>query len=141
MSTAALATAPVLSTPDTHIFEDPTPAIDTSSLPRLDDVQLAVTYEIERTVKEIRESRWRRIALQFPDSMLADAPRVYEQLRRGLGRKSSEQAAVGKDTATATAVDEIAKTLDDTTIDKEAEEQPGPLILSQSKQLTIIGLE
>ena len=129
MSTAALATAPVLSTPDTHIFEDPTPAIDTSSLPRLDDVQLAVTYEIERTVKEIRESRWKRIALQFPDSMLADAPRVYEQLRRGLGRKSSEQAAVGKDTATATAVDEIAKTLDDTTIDKEAEEQEERLFI------------
>jgi diphthamide biosynthesis protein 2 len=84
MAFSALNSAPVLSTPDTHIFEDPTPAVDPSSLTRLSDEQVALTYEIERTVKEIKEGRWKRIALQFPDHMLTDAPKVYERLTRGL---------------------------------------------------------
>lgn len=79
---------PVLSTPDTHIFEDPTPPVDISSLPRLSDEQLAITYEIQRTIKEIREGKWKKIALQFPDEMLVDAPRVYWRLRDGLRRES-----------------------------------------------------
>jgi diphthamide biosynthesis protein 2 len=79
-----LAGAPVLSTPDTHIFEDPTPVVDTSSLTRLPDELIALTYEIERTVREIRVGRWKRIALQFPDHMLVDAPRVYQALTIGL---------------------------------------------------------
>jgi diphthamide biosynthesis protein 2 len=95
MAAPALASAPVLSTPDTHAFEDPTPTIDPSSLPRLSDEQVALTYEIERTVKEIRGGRWRRIALQFPDHMLTDAPRVYEQLTRGL-RKARKANGVQK---------------------------------------------
>ncbi|KAF3037827.1 Diphthamide biosynthesis protein 2 [Didymella heteroderae] len=90
MAVPALAQAPVLSTPDTHIFEDPTPAVDASS-PRLSDEQVAITYEIERTVKEIRDGRWNRIALQFPDHMLVDAPRVYEQLSRGLAKAKKAQ--------------------------------------------------
>jgi diphthamide biosynthesis protein 2 len=97
MAVPALAQAPVLSTPDTHIFEDPTPAVDTSS-PRLSDEQVAITYEIERTVKEIRDGRWNRIALQFPDHMLVDAPRVYEQLSRGLAK--AKKAQIGKAGAT-----------------------------------------
>jgi diphthamide biosynthesis protein 2 len=100
MAVPALAQAPVLSTPDTHIFEDPTPAVDTPSA-RLSDEQVAITYEIERTVKEIREGRWNRIALQFPDHMLVDAPRVYEQLSRGLAKakaKKAQKAQSGKAT-------------------------------------------
>lgn len=93
MSISALNTAPVLSTPDTHIFEDPTPVVDPSSLPKLSDEQVALTYEIERTVREIKEGRWRRIALQFPDHMLTDAPRVYERLTRGL--KETKKAPNG----------------------------------------------
>ncbi|EOD50288.1 putative diphthamide biosynthesis protein [Neofusicoccum parvum UCRNP2] len=77
MTAPTLEVAPVLSTPETHIFEDPTPPVDPSSLPpRASDAQLAITYEVERTVREIRDGRWRRIALQFPDHMLVDAPRV-----------------------------------------------------------------
>jgi diphthamide biosynthesis protein 2 len=91
MAVPALETAPVLSTPDTHIFEDPTPAVDPSSLPKLSDEQVALTYEIERTVREIRSGRWKRVALQFPDHMLTDAPRVYDQLSRGLDRARKEQ--------------------------------------------------
>lgn len=90
MAVPALAQAPVLSTPDTHIFDDATPAVDTSS-PRLSDEQVAITYEIERTVREIRDGRWNRIALQFPDHMLVDAPRVYEQLSRGLAKAKKAQ--------------------------------------------------
>jgi diphthamide biosynthesis protein 2 len=86
---APLAGAPVLSTPDTHIFEDPTPVVDTSSLTRLPDELIALTYEIERTVRDIRAGRWKRIALQFPDHMLVDAPRVYQALTTGLKEASS----------------------------------------------------
>lgn len=84
--------APILSTPDTHIFEDPTPTVDPSSVPKLSHEQLHITYEIQRTIREIRDNRWRKIALQFPDEMLVDAPRVYEGLRRGL-RRTREAAA------------------------------------------------
>ena len=48
------------------------------------DEELFVMYEIRRTIQEIRRSRWRKIALQFPDEMLEDAPRVFEALSRGL---------------------------------------------------------
>ena len=83
MGTLKLESAPVLSTPDTHIFEDPSPQV-AISLPKLSDEQLLITYEIKRTVAEIRHGRWRRIALQFPDEMLPDAPRVYKELHRRL---------------------------------------------------------
>ena len=86
MAAASLASAPVLSTPDSHVFEDPTPAAAIAALPPLADEQLALTYEVQRTVREIRAGRWRRIALQFPDHMLAHGPRVYDLLRRGLAR-------------------------------------------------------
>ncbi|KAK8217600.1 Diphthamide biosynthesis protein 2 [Zalaria obscura] len=96
MVTSAPAVAPVLSTPDTHVFEDPTPPIDTAALPKLDDEQLYLQYEIKRTIEEIRGGGWKRIALQFPDDMLMDAPRVYEALRDGLGNKrKSEGTANG----------------------------------------------
>ncbi|KAH7396675.1 putative diphthamide synthesis protein-domain-containing protein [Phaeosphaeria sp. MPI-PUGE-AT-0046c] len=91
MAIPALNTAPVLSTPDTHIFEDPTPAVDPASLPKLSDEQVGLTYEIERTVREIREGKWKRIALQFPDHMLTDAPRVYDRLTRGLKEARKNQ--------------------------------------------------
>ena len=116
MAVPALAGAPVLSTPDTHVFEDPTPAVDTSSLPRLSDEQVALTYEIERTVKEIRDGRWNRIALQFPDHMLVDGPRVYEQLSRGLAKARKAQtggagATEGQPNGTA-AVEELSAQLE-----------------------------
>ncbi|EMD93453.1 hypothetical protein COCC4DRAFT_191737 [Bipolaris maydis ATCC 48331] len=93
MAVPALEGAPVLSTPDTHIFEDPTPAVDPSNLPRLSDEQVVLTYEIERTVREIREGKWKRIALQFPDHMLGDAPRVYDHLTRGLKKERKGQSS------------------------------------------------
>ena len=102
MAVPALAGAPVLSTPDTYIFEDTTPAVDTSNLPKLSNEQIALTYEIERTVREIREGQWKRIALQFPDHMLCDAPRVYEHLSRGLKKERKEQNGVQRKSVEAT---------------------------------------
>ncbi|KAG5973828.1 hypothetical protein E4U55_000241 [Claviceps digitariae] len=73
-----LAAAPVLSTPDEHILE--VPAADSIPTSTLSDEELQHTYEIARTAKEIRLGGWKRIALQFPDDMLVDAPRVVQAL-------------------------------------------------------------
>ncbi|KAI4656721.1 uncharacterized protein J4E78_006612 [Alternaria triticimaculans] len=131
----SLAGAPVLSTPDTHIFEDPTPAVDTSSLPRLSDEQITLTYEIERTVKEIREGRWKRIALQFPDHMLTDAPRVYEQLSRGLGKARKARDGVQKEnghTNGTTGVEEISAGLEKAAISEEESKDESLFILGDT---------
>ncbi len=75
---------PVLSTPDTNIFQEPSqPTADALNRHRSDE-QLYITYEIERTIAEIKRGRWSRIALQFPDHMLPDAPRVSEALSKCL---------------------------------------------------------
>lgn len=77
-------TPPVLSTPVTHMFEgQPAVSAETSSI-RLSEEQLHITYEIQRTIAEIRKERYTRVALQFPDVMLPDAPRVFEALSKGL---------------------------------------------------------
>ncbi|KAF1938817.1 diphthamide biosynthesis protein 2 [Clathrospora elynae] len=122
MANPTLQTAPILSTPDTHIFEDPTPAVDTSRLPRLSDEQVALTYEIGRTVREIREGRWKRIALQFPDQMLTDAPRVYEQLSRGLLKARKGQNGVQENSGQpngATSDEELREKLEKTALQGE----------------------
>lgn len=75
---------PVLSTPADHVFEDHTSPVKFGNSTRLSDDEIYVQYEIKRTVSEIRAGRWRRVALQFPDEMLVDAPRVFERLRDGL---------------------------------------------------------
>ena len=75
---------PVLSTSATHIFEEQPTLSTQKSSPRLSDEQFYITYEIERTITEIKEQNYSRIALQFPDLMLPDAPRVFEALSKGL---------------------------------------------------------
>ncbi|KAJ5633578.1 hypothetical protein N7528_001420 [Penicillium herquei] len=75
--------APVLSTPDDRILEATEP-VPTQTSQALSDDELSITYDIERTLKEIRQARYKRIALQFPDDMLPDAPRVFQLLSRGL---------------------------------------------------------
>ncbi|KAL8697212.1 MAG: hypothetical protein Q9224_002424 [Gallowayella concinna] len=76
--------APVLSTPATRTFE--TDAHSTASTPQQlrSPEQIIIRYEIERTVTEIKSGRWKRIALQFPDNMLPDAPAVFECLSQRL---------------------------------------------------------
>lgn len=80
-----LSAPPVLSTPDNHILDEaqPPPTIRAPDA-FVSDEEIYLTYEIERTVKEIKQGRWKRVALQFPDEMLVDATRVYGLLQRGL---------------------------------------------------------
>ncbi|KAA8569989.1 hypothetical protein MFRU_005g01480 [Monilinia fructicola] len=89
-----LTTAPVLSTPEVHIFEDPTPLVKHDDIPKLSDEELYDVYEISRTVREIQEGGWRKIALQFSDGMLGDAPRVFEELENRLRRLPSDSSTI-----------------------------------------------
>lgn len=86
--------APVLSTPDDHLFEYEKP--DTTTLGARSDNDLRDVYEVERIAREIREEGRKKIALQFPDHMLGDAPRVVELLQAELAntRKVQEAEAV-----------------------------------------------
>ncbi|KAK2623713.1 hypothetical protein QTJ16_006894 [Diplocarpon rosae] len=88
---------PVLSTPESHIFEGPTPVLGREDRPHYTDAQLHEIYEIARTVKEVCEGGHKRIALQFPDSMLRDSVKVFEMLEKGCrdwrwSRKDGEDA-------------------------------------------------
>ncbi len=82
---------PSLSTPD-HLFDESAkkPQINIGRSGTQDD-ELYIVYEIERTVCEIAKGQWRRIALQFPDEMLIDAPRVVEALSKKLKQYSADQ--------------------------------------------------
>ncbi|KAI0905484.1 putative diphthamide synthesis protein-domain-containing protein [Ustulina deusta] len=83
---ADLHVPPVLSTPAEYIFEDPTPSsLSKESRPDRSDNELFAVYEIARTAAEIQRQDWTRVALQFPDAMLADAPWVVGALDRELG--------------------------------------------------------
>ena len=101
---------PVLSTPDTHIFEDPTPISDIKKEPRLSDEQVYEVYEVERTVREVNEGGWRRVALQFPDGMLEDAPRVFQKLEKELKALPLEQNAASKENGLEQSFNELSTT-------------------------------
>lgn len=76
-----------------HIFDiNEVSTINRPSTP-LDVEQLCVRYEIRRTIDEIRRRRWKRIALQFPDDMLADAPAIVDTLARALQDSRSKNDA------------------------------------------------
>lgn len=82
---------PVLSTPDTRILEDPTlPTVHQGH----SDEEIFIIYEIQRTLAEIKRGRWVRIALQFPDEMLPDAPRVLKALQDGLSKIQAVGGAI-----------------------------------------------
>ncbi|EER42603.1 diphthamide biosynthesis protein [Histoplasma capsulatum H143] len=86
-----LEAAPILSTPETHIFDsaaNPAPPHLSGKITSTDH-DLHIKYDIDRTLKEIRQGQWKRIALQFPDGMLPDAPRVFQLLSRGLASSES----------------------------------------------------
>ncbi|EGS22256.1 putative diphthamide biosynthesis protein [Thermochaetoides thermophila DSM 1495] len=85
MTAGELSVAPILSTPAENLFEySVATAENDAQIPPRSDDELCDIYEIARTAKEIREGKWRRIALQFPDSMLKDAPRVAQLLGQEL---------------------------------------------------------
>ncbi|KAL6876925.1 putative diphthamide synthesis domain-containing protein [Trichoderma novae-zelandiae] len=87
---AELSSAPVLSTPDDHLFAA---AAQTETKSTLSHDALRTTYEIPRTAAEIRQGGWKRVALQFPDHMLVDAPRVAETLKQELENTSTGGSA------------------------------------------------
>ncbi|KAH7412392.1 diphthamide biosynthesis protein-like protein [Cadophora sp. MPI-SDFR-AT-0126] len=96
MTTAQPSTQPpILSTPESHIFEDPTPAsFSTSAFTRIyKEDEFRDVFEIERTVREVSRGGYRRIALQFPDGMLGVAGRVVGELERGCERWIVEDAS------------------------------------------------
>lgn len=107
-----LVSAPVLSTPDDHIFEVPA---QTETKSTLSHDALRTTYEIPRTAAEILQGGWKRVALQFPDHMLVDAPRVVEVLKQELastgtpeGTKDWRICILADTSYSACCVDEIA---------------------------------
>ena len=140
MTSTASASAPVLSTPETHIFEDPTEPIDTSKLPHFSDDQLYLTYEIKRTVDEIRVGRWKRIALQFPDEMLIDAPRVFDALQSDLRtsrltRSAETMAAHIKEADT----ESLNREMENAVIDSSSPSAPIDTGAEDDERLCILG--
>src|ERR1700710_3055236 len=75
---------PVLSTPDTLILTEALSEAAQGRPESLSDDQIKTRYEIGRTINEIRQRRWKRVALQFPDQMLPHSARVYQLLAWGL---------------------------------------------------------
>lgn len=89
-----LQSAPLLSTPAEHLFEsDELAQAAHDGKSQRSDEQMSITYEIERTLAEIKKGKWSRVALQFPDEMLPDAPKVFELLRDGFQRGASHGRA------------------------------------------------
>ncbi|CAK7263784.1 Diphthamide biosynthesis protein 2 [Sporothrix epigloea] len=80
---AELKAAPALSTPAENTFDQVEP-VSFESLPRRTDAELRTVYEVARTAQEIRAGQKKCVALQFPDSMLGDSPRVVQLLRAEL---------------------------------------------------------
>lgn len=127
--------APVLSTPAEHIFEAPVPITEAGST--LSDEQLYVQYEIRRTVKEIRSGKWKRVALQFPDDMLGDAPRVCENLKKDLKAERKVETAKAIEGVT----EEIAKVAieDEVEIDVARKASKPQDTEDEEEHLTILG--
>ncbi|KAK0104297.1 Diphthamide biosynthesis protein 2 [Cadophora gregata f. sp. sojae] len=98
MTAAPPTQPPILSTPESHIFEDPTPASFSSSsfTQNYDDDEFREVFEIQRTVREIRSGGWRRVALQFPDGMLGVAGRVVGELESGCEGWREEEGKEGR---------------------------------------------
>ena len=73
-----------LSTPDENILGSGDGFNRSVRVSGITEDKLYQVYEIERTIREVRHGRWRRIALQFPDEMLVDAARIVAALEWSL---------------------------------------------------------
>lgn len=124
-------TAPVLSTPDNRILDATDPVASKDPNRAVSDDELSITYDIDRTLKEIRQARYKRIALQFPDEMLPDAPRVFQLLSRGFDRHevtASNTNAQQNGTSNSSNPDNLAESVTHLNVD-DAEEQPPKLYI------------
>ena len=118
--------APVLSTADDRILEETTPVASRDPTAPVSDDELSITYDIERTLKDIRQARYRRIALQFPDDMLPDAPRVFQLLSRGLERE--EVGTNGTQPSNQTDAG-LAQSINELQVDDKTEQYPPRLTI------------
>ncbi|KAF8533547.1 putative diphthamide synthesis protein-domain-containing protein, partial [Trichophaea hybrida] len=94
-------TAPVLSTPDDHVFKSvlanaPSDAVSHRDLA---DGAFREMYEVDRTVTEVLQGGYKRIALQFPDESLGDSGRVYKMIYRGINAGGEAAVSTEQDTA------------------------------------------
>lgn len=130
--TSEPAAAPVLSTPDDRILEA-TESVVPEPKPIQSEEELAITYDIERTLKEIRQARYKRVALQFPDEMLPDAPRVFQLLSRGLeARDIVDKSSSGQKEAGREAANGLADSVSRLGVEDSGEEAPKLYILADT---------
>ena len=89
---------PVLSTPANYTYEPESNSSSNINHKTLSEAQLYIKYEIDRTIAEIRKGKYHRVALQFPDELLPDAPKVIQLLDVRL-KVESEPFETGKNLA------------------------------------------
>ncbi|ETL81487.1 diphthamide biosynthesis protein 2 [Phytophthora nicotianae] len=75
---------------------------------RNEDCDLRVYYDIARTVDQIRRGGYKKIALQFPDSLLPDASQVQQELKDGLTGQWERVFILGDTSYGSCCVDEVA---------------------------------
>ncbi|CEG39491.1 diphthamide biosynthesis protein 2 [Plasmopara halstedii] len=72
------------------------------------DCDLYTYYDIARTVKQIQIGGYKKIALQFPDSLLPDAPQVQQELKNDLNGQWERIFVLGDTSYGSCCVDEVA---------------------------------
>ncbi|KAE9020364.1 2-(3-amino-3-carboxypropyl)histidine synthase subunit 2 [Phytophthora fragariae] len=72
------------------------------------DFDLRVFYDIARTVEQIRRGGYKKVALQFPDSLLPDASQVQQELKDGLVGQWERVFVLGDTSYGSCCVDEVA---------------------------------
>ncbi|KAF1794640.1 Diphthamide synthesis DPH1/DPH2 [Phytophthora cactorum] len=75
---------------------------------RTEDCDLRSYYDIARTVEQIRRGGYKKIALQFPDSLLPDASQVQQELKNGLTGQWERVFVLGDTSYGSCCVDEVA---------------------------------
>lgn len=131
--------APILSTPAEHILEEASPLAVPSLENRITDEQLYLQYEIKRTVDDIRQGQWKRIALQFPDDMLVDAPRVFEALRDGLKNARQESRGERASSQVNGNTSDITHSLQETSLNETDFTRDATAVVHDDEKLTILG--
>ncbi|RMJ22857.1 hypothetical protein PHISP_06276 [Aspergillus sp. HF37] len=133
--TIGMEAAPVLSTPDNRILEATDPVARKDQNRAVSDEELSITYDIDRTLKEIRQARYKRIALQFPDEMLPDAPRVFQLLSRGLDRPDTTTRSTNAQrngTTNGSNPDKLAESVAQLDVEDANEQPPNLYILGDT---------
>jgi diphthamide biosynthesis protein 2 len=75
---------------------------------RTEDCDLRDYYDVARTVEQLRAGGYKKVALQFPDSLLPDASRVQQELKDGLSGQWERVFVLGDTSYGSCCVDEVA---------------------------------